>query len=114
MATPYASFDPALLALNMLKKTTPSVPNTPKVSVVAKSQPSRQPQAPTKNISTPKIGGISSPFGAPNINAEPKLGGATAPQLGKQQQIINSQPKAPEKIPATGTPDIKSRLSTMG
>lgn len=69
--------------------------------------PPLQSQAPTvatpAPVVTPKIGGISWPFWAPNINAKQQFEGSTAKQIGTQQKIIDSQPKTPETLPETGS-----------
>ena len=82
MANQYQSIDPALVAINAAKKVTPQAKKTPVPSLTTKApiQPSlnlqtQQPQAISTNITPPvaKIGGISSPFGATNINSSPVL-----------------------------------------
>lgn len=69
--------------------------------------PPLQSQAPTvatpAPVVNPKIGGISWPFWAPNINAKQQFQGSTATQIGTQQKIIDSQPKTPETLPETGS-----------
>lgn len=114
---PQSTINPTAFALQAAKSSVPVKKKAPVVvSSQAPMQSSLQPQplqsqAPSTNVKapvitpptvTPKIGGISWPFGAPNINAQPTLWGATAPELGKQQQIINSQPKTPATLPETG------------
>jgi len=79
MAKPMQSVDPTLLALqtantaaqNAKKKVLPSL-STQAIAKPSLNVQTQQSQA----ISTPpiaKIGGISSPFGAPNINSTPIL-----------------------------------------
>ena len=114
---PQSTINPTAFALQAAKSSVPVKKKAPVVvSSQAPMQSSLQPQplqsqAPSTNVKapvitpptvTPKIGGISWPFGATNINAQPTIGGATAPELGKQQQIINSQPKTPATLPETG------------
>jgi hypothetical protein len=79
MANPMQSVDPTLLALqtansaaqNAKKKVLPSL-STQAIAKPSLNVQTQKPQA----ISTPpiaKIGGISSPFGATNINSSPIL-----------------------------------------
>ena len=78
----YQSIDPTLVAINAAKKVTPQAkkPVPASLTTPAPIQPSlnlqtQQPQAISTNITQPvaNIGGISSPFGAPNINSTPML-----------------------------------------
>lgn len=79
MAKPMQSVDPTLLALQTAKTAAQNAKKKvlPLLSTQAIAKPSlnvqtQQPQA----ISTPptaKVGGISSPFGATNINSSPVL-----------------------------------------
>lgn len=114
-----------LAAVPKKKKKEAEVLSTPMSSQPLLKVPPQQSQAPTvatpSPVVTPKIGGISSSFGATNINAEPKLGWATVQDIGKQQKIINSQPKTPEVLPETGVDktvpqkvDIKSAIAELG
>ena len=76
------SVDPTLLALqvantatqNTKKKVLPSL-TTQAPMQSSLNAPKQQPQAISTNITPPvaKIGGISSPFGATNINSSPVL-----------------------------------------
>jgi hypothetical protein len=114
MATPYQSIDPALLALQTAKKAMPASQSTQAVAKPSLNVPKQQSQAISTNITPPvaKIGGISSPFGAQNINSSPVLWWATPQEIGTRAKQLQSLPKA---IPQTGTSeDIRSRLSTMG
>ena len=113
MATPYQSIDPALLALQTAKKAMPASPSTQAVAKPSLNVPKQQPQAISTNITPPvvKIGGISSPFWAPNINSSPVLWWATPIEIKETATQLQSLPKA---IPQTWTSeDIRSRLSTM-
>ncbi len=79
MAKPMQSVDPTLLALQTAKtasqnakKIVPASLSTQAMSKLSLNVQTQQPQA----ISTPptaKVGGISSPFGATNINSSPML-----------------------------------------
>lgn len=114
MATPYQSIDPALLALQTAKNAMPASPSTQAVAKPSLNVPKQQPQAISTNITPPvtKIGGISSPFWATNINSSPILWWATPQEIGTTAKQLQSLPKA---MPQTGTnEDIRSRLSTMG
>lgn len=98
------SVDPTLLALQTAKTATENAKKKvlPSLSTQAIAKPSlnvqtQQPQA----ISTPptaKVGGISSPFGAPNINSAPILWWATPSEIGTRAKELQSLPKA---IPQT-------------
>ena len=109
---PQSTINPTAFALQAAKSSVPVKKKAPVVvSSQAPMQSSLQPQpmqsqAPTvatpKPVVTPKIGGITPTFGATNINAQPTLWGATPQELGKQQQIINSQPNLPQELPETG------------
>ena len=109
---PQQTINPTAFALQAGKSSVPVKKKAPVVvSSQAPMQSSLQPQplqsqAPTvatpSPVVTPKIWGIAPTFGATNINAQPTLWGATAPELGKQQQIINNQPKVPAILPETG------------
>ena len=104
MATPFQSIDPALLALQTAKKAMPASPNTQAVAKPSLNVPKQQPQAISTNITPPtaKIGGISSPYGATNINSSPVLWWATPKEIGTRAKELQSLPKA---IPQTGTSD---------
>ena len=104
MATPLQSIDPALLALQTAKKAMPASPNTQAVAKPSLNVQRQQPQAISTNITPPvaKIGGISSPFWAPNINSTPVLWWATPQEIGTRAKELQSLPKA---IPQTGTSD---------
>lgn len=103
----YQSIDPTLVAINAAKKVTPQVkkPVPASLTTQAPIQPSlnlqtQQPQAISTNITPPtaKIGGISSPFGAPNINSAPMLWWATPQEIGTRATQLQSLPK---QIPAS-------------
>lgn len=100
MATPLQSIDPALLALQTAKKAMPASPNTQAVAKPSLNVPKQQSQAISTNIAPPvaKIGGISSPFGATNINSSPVLWWATPQEIGTRAKELQSLPKA---IPQT-------------
>jgi len=93
------SVDPTLLALQTAKTATQNAKKKvlPSLSTQAIAKPSlnvqtQQPQA----ISTPptaKVGGISSPFGAPNINSAPILWWATPTEIGTRSKELQSLPK---------------------
>lgn len=104
MATPLQSIDPALLALQTAKKAMPASPNTQAVAKPSLNVQRQQPQAISTNITPPvaKIGGISSPFGATNINSSPVLWWATPQEIGTRATELQSLPKA---MPQTGTSD---------
>lgn len=108
---PQSTINPQAFALQAGLNSVPKKKAPVVVSSQAPMQSSLQPQpmqsqAPTvatpKPVVTPKIGGITPTFGATNINAQPTLWGATPQELGKQQQIINSQPNLPQELPETG------------
>ena len=114
MATPFQSIDPALLALQTAKKAMPASPSTQQKKKPVLQSNIQQSQAPfaTSSVTPTKIGGISSPFGAANINSSPVLWWATPIEIKETATQLQSLPKA---IPQTGTSeDIRSRLSTMG
>jgi len=79
MAKPMQSVDPTLLALqtantatqNAKKKVLPSL-STQAIAKPSLNVQTQQPQA-TFTPPTAKVGGISSPFGATNINSAPIL-----------------------------------------
>lgn len=100
MATPLQSIDPALLALQTAKKAMPASPSTQAVAKPSLNVPKQQPQAISTNITPPvvKIGGISSPYGATNINSSPVLWWATPKEIGTRATELQSLPKA---IPQT-------------
>lgn len=100
MATPLQSIDPALLALQTAKKAMPASPNTQAVAKPSLNVPKQQSQAISTNTTPPvaKIGGISSPFGATNINSSPVLWWATPQEIGTRAKELQSLPKA---IPQT-------------
>lgn len=109
MANQYQSIDPTLVAINAAKKVTPQAkkPVPASLTTQAPIQPSlnfqtQQPQAISTNITPPvaKIGGISSPFGAPNINSTPVLWWATPQEIGTRATELQSLPK---QIPASWT-----------
>lgn len=113
MAKTYQSIDPALLALQTAKNTMPASPSTQAVAKPSLNVPKQKPQATYTNITPPvaKIGGISSPFWAANINSS-VMWWATPQEIGTRAKELQSLPKA---MPQTGTnEDIRSRLSTMG
>ena len=113
MAKTYQSIDPAILALQTAKNTMPASPSTQVVAKPSLNVKKQQTQAISTNITPPvtKIGGISSPFWATNINSS-VMWWATPQEIGTRAKELQSLPKA---MPQTGTnEDIRSRLSTMG
>jgi len=100
------SIDPALLALQTAKNTMPASPSTQPVARPSLNVPKQQPQAISTNITPPvaKIGGISSPFWAPNINSSPVLWWATPQEIGTRAKELQSLPKA---MPATWSETVK-------
>lgn len=104
MATPLQSIDPALLALQTAKKAMPASPSTQAVTKPLLKVKKQQPQAISTNITPPvaKIGGISSPFWAANINSSPVLWWATPQEIGTRAKELQSLPKT---MPQTGTSD---------
>ena len=100
MATPLQSIDPALLALQTAKKAMPASPSTQVPMRSSLNTPKQQPQAISTNITPPvaKIGGISSPFWASNINSSPVLWWATPQEIVTRATELQSLPKA---MPAT-------------
>jgi hypothetical protein len=79
MAKPMQSVDPTLLALQTAKTATqnakkkaPASLSTQAVTKPSLNVQTQQSQA-TFTPPTAKVGGISSPFGAPNINSAPIL-----------------------------------------
>ena len=115
------SIDPALLALQTAKKAMPASPSTQAVAKPSLNVPKQQPQAISTNITPPvtKIGGISSPFWAANINSSPILWWATPQEIGTRAKELQSLPKT---MPDTGaTPpdmtqslkDLKATISSM-
>jgi len=112
------SVDPTLLALqtaniatqNAKKKVLPSL-STQAIAKPSLNIPTQQPQA----ISTPpitKIGGISSSFGATNINSSPVLWWATPTEIKETATQLQSLPKA---MPKTGItqPDMTQSLKDL-
>ena len=106
MATPYQSIDPALLALQTAKKAMPASPSTQQKKKPVLQSNMQQPQATSTNITPPaaKIGGISSPFWAANINSSPILWWATPQEIGTRAKELQSLPKA---MPATWSEPVK-------
>jgi len=112
------SVDPTLLALqtaktaaqNAKKKVLPSL-STQAIAKPSLNVQTQQPQA----IFTPptaKVGGISSPFGAPNINSAPILWWATPTEIKETATQLQSLPKT---MPKTGTtqPDMTQSLKDL-
>ena len=93
------SVDPTLLALqtaktaaqNAKKKVLPSL-STQAIAKPSLNVQTQQPQA-TFTPPTAKVGGISSPFGAPNINSTPILWWATPTEIGTRSKELQSLPK---------------------
>ena len=114
MATPYQSIDPALLALQTAKKAMPASPSTQAPMQSSLNVQKQQPQAISTNITPPvaKIGGISSPFWAPNINSSPVLGWATPIEIKETATQLQSLPKT---MPDTGAtpPDMTQSLKDL-
>lgn len=100
------SIDPALLALQTAKKAMPASPSTQVVAKPSLNVPKQQLQAISTNITPPvaKIGGISSPFWATNINSSPVLWWATPQEIGTRAKELQSLPKA---MPATWSEPVK-------
>jgi len=106
MAKPMQSVDPTLLALNVAntatqnakKKVLPSL-STQAIAKPSLNVPTQQSQA-TFTPPTAKVGGISSPFGAPNINSAPILWWATPTEIKETTTQLQSLPKA---MPETWT-----------
>ena len=100
------SIDPALLALQTAKKAMPASPSTQAVAKPSLNVPKQKPQAISTNITPPvaKIGGISSPFWAANINSSPILWWATPQEIGTRAKELQSLPKA---MPATWSEPVK-------
>lgn len=100
------SIDPALLALQTAKKSMPASPSTQAVAKPSLNVPKQQPQAISTNITPPvaKIGGISSPFWATNINSSPVMWWATPQEIGTRAKELQSLPKA---MPATWSEPVK-------
>lgn len=103
MATPYQSIDPALLALQTAKKAMPASPSMQqkKKQVLQSNMQQSQALFATSPATPAKIGGISSPFWATNINSSPILWWATPQDMREQQTFINNQPKVPNALPKT-------------
>lgn len=100
------SIDPALLALQTAKKAMPASPSTQAPMQSSLNAPKQKPQAISTNITPPvaKIGGISSPFGAPNINSSPVLWWATSKEIGTRAKELQALPKT---MPTTWAEPIK-------
>ncbi len=100
------SIDPALLALQTAKNAMPASPSTQAVAKPSLNTQKQQSQAISMNITPPvaKIGGISSPFGATNINSTPVLWWATPQEIGTRGKELQSLPKA---MPTTWAEPIK-------
>lgn len=100
------SIDPALLALQTAKKAMPASPSTQAPMQSSLNAQKQQSQAISTNITPPvaKIGGISSPFGATNINSSPVLWWATPQEIGTRGKELQSLPKA---MPTTWVSDSK-------
>ena len=100
------SIDPALLALQTAKKAMPASLSTQAVAKPSLNVPKQQPQAISTNITPPvaKIGGISSPFWATNINSGPVMWWATPQEIGTRAKELQSLPKA---MPATWSEPVK-------
>jgi len=94
------SVDPTLLALQTAKTATQNAKKKvlPSLSTQAVVKPSlnvqtQQPQA-ISTLPTAKVGGISSPLGAPNINSAPILWWATPTEIKETATQLQSLPKA--------------------
>lgn len=102
------SVDPTLLALQIAKTATENAKKKvlPSLSTPAIAKPSLNVQTQqSQAISTPptaKVGGISSPFWAPNINSAPILWWATPTEIWTRATELQSLPKA---IPQTWSND---------
>ena len=105
------SIDPALLALQIAKKAMPASLSTQAVAKPSLNVQKQQPQAISTNIKPPvaKIGGISSPFWATNINSSPVLWWATPQEIGTRAKELQSLPNA---MPATWASDQKKTIKT--
>ena len=114
MAKTYQSIDPALLALQTAKKAMPASPSTQAVTKPLLKVKKQQPQAIYTNITPPtaKIGGISSPFWAANINSSPVLWWATPQEIGTTAAQLQSLPKTMPKTGAT-PPDMTQSLKDL-
>lgn len=99
------SIDPALLALQTAKKAMPASPSTQAVAKPSLNVKKQQPQAISTNITPPvaKIGGISSPFWATNINSS-VMWWATPQEIGTRAKELQSLPKV---MPATWSEPVK-------
>jgi len=104
------SVDPTLLALQTAKTATQNAKKKvlPSLSTQAIAKPSLNVQTQqSQAIFTPptaKVGGISSPFGAPNINSAPILWWATPTEIGTRAKELQSLPKT---MPKTWVNDQK-------
>lgn len=100
------SIDPALLALQTAKKAMPASPSTQQKKKPVLQSNIQQSQAPfaTSSVTPTKIGGISSPFWAANINSSPVLWWATPQEIGTRAKELQSLPKA---MPLTWVSDQK-------
>lgn len=113
------SVDPTLLALQTAKTAAQNAKKKvlPSLSTQAIAKPSLNVQTQqSQAISTPptaKVGGISSPFGATNINSSPVLWWATPTEIGARAKELQSLPKAMPETWAETKTNIRDRLSTM-
>lgn len=112
------SIDPTLVALQAVKKVSPQTKKQPlPISTTwtpikpSLNVPVQQMQAPSRSLPTTQqsFGGISSPFGATNINQTPSIGGSTPSQIWQTQSQLNTLPK---QIPATGGEKDYKSLAT--
>ena len=114
------SVDPTLLALNVANTTAQNAKKKvlPSLSTQAIAKPSlnvqtQQPQA-TFTPPTAKVGGISSPFGAANINSAPILWWATPTEIKETATQLQTLPKAMPETWATEWKKIsKTELKTI-
>jgi len=113
------SVDPTLLALNVANTATQNAKKKvlPSLSTQAIAKPSlnvqtQQSQA-TFTPPTAKVGGISSPFGAPNINSAPILWWATPTEIKETATQLQSLPRVMPQTWAEPKTNIRDRLSTM-
>ena len=104
------SIDPALLALQTARKAMLASPSTQAIVKPSLNTPKQKPQAISTNITPPvaKIGGLSSPFWAPNINSSPVLWWATPTEIGTRAKELKSLPKAMPETWAGDQKDYKS------
>ena len=86
----------------------PASPSTQAVAKPSLNVPKQQPQATYTNITPPvaKIGGISSPFWAANINSSPVMWWATPRDRNKSKELQS----LPKVMPATWSEPVKNYL----